>query len=620
MGFEQTMMLVLVGAPALAGLLAFPLGRVSQKVRDGVCLLGCLGSAAAASYLFLNLNVFSGSEVPYKLVFSSLSFVFSLDKLNAISILFANILGALAIVYSIPYIRRYKQVSRYYALMLWTISSSTLCLLSMNYVPFLVFWALCTLWLFFAIRIAGSAAFRAAYKTILILASVDLAMILGVLLIVSTTHSLEIRYVGGSSSFLIGSIFILMLVGALAKAGGVPLHTWVPDLAADAPTTVVAYFPASLDKLLGIFKLTVICHILITFTGFHSLAVSSIGAITMLVAVLMALVQKDLKRLLAFHTVSQVGYMILGIGIGTPLGIAGGLFHMINNCMFKTCLFFSGGAAQLSTGTKDLTKLGGLARRMPFTFVCALIAALAISGVPPLNGFASKWMIYSAALEATRVNPIYLMFAVAAVITSTLTLASFVKYIHGAFLGATPKEFEVVKEVSWWMRVPMMILAAGCILFGVFPFIPLQYIILPGVQTIAKVLPITEGLMFPIYTEVGVWGSALATGLILLALTVGFIFYLAGRRIQPYTPTAEADKPFLGGEDLAVSYDATQFYAPLKRALQPLYAIAERGGFDLLWFYIAKPFQKVFKQPRYAAIAIYVIWLLVLLAIIGVAV
>ena len=162
-----------------------------------------------------------------------------------------------------------------------------------------------------------------------------------------------------------------------------------------------------------------------------------IGAVTIVAAVVMAMVQHDFRKLLSFHAVSQVGYMILGIGTGTAIGIAGGLFHMLNNAIYKSCLYLTAGAVEKRTGTSDLAKLGGLARVMPFTFVTFGIAALAISGIPPFNGFVSKWMVYQGLVEAGISQ--YWIFLVAAMFGSALTVASFVKVAHGVFLGETPR-------------------------------------------------------------------------------------------------------------------------------------------------------------------------------------
>jgi NADH-quinone oxidoreductase subunit L len=128
-----------------------------------------------------------------------------------------------------------------------------------------------------------------------------------------------------------------------------------------------------------------------------------IGAITIILAVMMALIQRDYKRLLSYHAISQVGYMILGIGTCLPAGIIGGIFHMLNNALYKCGLFLTGGVVEKQTGTTDLAKLGGLRLNMPVTFVCYLITAASISGVPPFNGFFSKELIYDAALVRGKV-------------------------------------------------------------------------------------------------------------------------------------------------------------------------------------------------------------------------
>jgi NADH-quinone oxidoreductase subunit L len=202
-----------------------------------------------------------------------------------------------------------------------------------------------------------------------------------------------------------------------------------------------------------------------------SMMMMIIGAATIILAVMMALVQKEYKKLLSYHAISQVGYMILGIGTAVPAGIIGGLFHMLNNAMYKSCLFLTGGAVEKQTGTTDLEKLGGLGLKMPVTCVAFLITAASISGVPPFNGFFSKELIYDASLERG------VIFYLAAVVGSFFTAASFLKLGHAVYFGKRQEKNNSVKEVSWHMLVPMVLIAAGCIVFGIFNAIPLtQYL------------------------------------------------------------------------------------------------------------------------------------------------
>lgn len=165
--------------------------------------------------------------------------------------------------------------------------------------------------------------------------------------------------------------------------------------------------------------------------------------------------------------------MILGIGTALPIGIVGGLFHMINNAMYKSCLFLTGGSVEKQVGTTDLKDLGGLGRKMPVTFGCFIVTAAAISGVPPLNGFFSKELIFDAALESG-----WIFYAVA-VLGAFFTAASFLKLGHSAFLGKPAKTADRVKEVPWPMLAPMIIIAAGCILFGVYNPLPINGLIQP---------------------------------------------------------------------------------------------------------------------------------------------
>jgi formate hydrogenlyase subunit 3/multisubunit Na+/H+ antiporter MnhD subunit len=597
----------MIAVPAAVGLISPILSRVSTKLRDGLCLLSLLFSASVAVYTIAFLNIASIERLAiFDFAWERVHFSLVLDRLNAVSVLFTNVWGALAIMYSIPYIRGYGHGGTYYALMLLAISAATATLLSSNYVPFFAFWILGTVLLFFLIRIAGPRAFYAAYKTLIIISVADLAMGIAILLLVMNVGSLEIGHLFNVSRQFTDLIFSLMLISALAKAGGMPLHTWIPDLAAEAPTSVTSYFPAAADKFLGIFKLTIICHILVSFGPTYSVVVAGIGAVTMLFATLTAIIQRDIKRILAFPVIGQVGYMIMGIGIGTPLGIAGGLFHMVNHCMYKMCLFQTSGAVQMRTGTKDLDRLGGLAKKMPVTFTCALIAALSISGIPPFNGFVSKWMIYQAALEVATRNPVYLVFAVVAAITSSFTLAHAIKYAGGVFLGSLPKEFEKVKEAPLSMKLSMLVLAAGCVFFGVFPAIPLQYIINPAVEmTLQKPLGDLHLIspFYGAYTTWGIWESPIATVLIVVTMMVGLIFLAISRRIQPPRAGVEGSSPFVGGEDSTFVYSGWQFYGTFKK--MPFYRLCELGGFDAIWRTVAKPFRRLFKEPKYAVIAIY---------------
>ena len=209
----------------------------------------------------------------------------------------------------------------------------------------------------------------------------------------------------------------------------------------------------------------------------------------MFVCVTMALTQHDFKRLLAFHSISQIGYVLTAAGLCTALGISAGLYHAMNHTIFKGLLFLSAGAGMHAAGTGDLDKLGGLSKRMPHTTVLFLIGAFSISGIPPFNGFASKWMIYQAtymkAVESGNIG--FLLVTIIALVTSVLTLASFVKVSQSVFFGRLPKELENVQEVPFGMRFAMGIFAVLCVLTGLFPELVTKYLTEPAATAVFNV-------------------------------------------------------------------------------------------------------------------------------------
>ncbi|HTP58573.1 MAG TPA: proton-conducting transporter membrane subunit, partial [Spirochaetia bacterium] len=303
----------------------------------------------------------------------------------------------------------------------------------------------------------------------------------------------------------------------------------------------------SIDKLLGIYVLARISLDLFDMAPgtWVSMVLMIVGAVTILFAVMMALVQKDYKRLLSYHAISQVGYMVLGIGTGVPAGIVGGLFHMVNHAMYKSCLFLTGGAVEKQAGTTDLSRLGGLARRMPITAIAFIVAAASISGVPPFNGFFSKELVYDGALQRGWI------FYAAALLGSVLTAASFLKLGHAAFFGKPSEQTSQVKEAPLPMLVPMIVLAGLCVTFGVANQLPLGSLIQPAVG-----LKVTGGESF------GGWpASATLVGLTVLALSLAVLNHIAGVR---------ATGKGIGAVDHI-------HYAPV---LRPIYAMAEKGWLD----------------------------------------
>ncbi|MDD5594233.1 MAG: proton-conducting transporter membrane subunit, partial [Candidatus Margulisbacteria bacterium] len=383
--------------------------------------------------------------------------------------------GALIALYSAVFMSDRPFAKQFFSYLLLTIAFSNGAVLADNLILFLFFWEGLLLTLFGMIIIGRKEAFKTAIKAFVIVGITDLCLMFGLILtgwLAGTFTMSEINLpLGGLASLA----FVFMMIGAVAKAGSMPFHTWIPDAALDAPLPFMALVPAAIEKLLGIYFLARISLDLFKLEpgSWISMMMMILGALTILLAVMMALVQKDYKKLLSYHAISQVGYMILGIGTAVPVGIVGGIFHMINHAMYKSCLFLTGGSVEKQTGTTDLSKLGGLFSKMPITMICFAVAAASISGVPPFNGFFSKELIYDGALERGWI------FYLAAVLGSVLTAASFLKLGHAAYFDKETEATRSAKEASWPMLLPMIVIAGFCILFGVYNPLPLNHLIQP---------------------------------------------------------------------------------------------------------------------------------------------
>ena len=540
---------------------------------------------------------------------------FKLDSLNGFVVLAIGLFSVLAIIYSFRFMKGRPQPLQYYSYIILTAIASVGAVLSNNLILLAVFWGFLGLTLYLLINMGDDKSSLAAKKTFIIVGGSDALMLLGIVIIYYLTGTFQMDKIKISlptTYYLLPTIaYLCIAIACFAKAGAMPFHSWIPDCAESAPVSVVAYLPASLDKLLGIYLLARLSLNLFVMNAAMNILLMLVGAFTIIAAVMMALVQHNMKRLLGYHAVSQVGYMVLGIGSGTPIGIAGGIFHMLNNSIYKQALFLTAGNVEYKTGTTNLDKLGGLSKFMPLTYISCLIASLSISGVPPFNGFVSKWMVYQGLISQLQISSYPLRITVilclvAAMFGSGLTLASFMKLLHATFLGQRNNAItqKRINEVSWQMWFPAVVLAIICVIFGVFAqAIPLKYFILPAVK----------GVVF-----IGTWYAGLSTLLIIIGLVLGILIF----RLKGLKPMIRQDTIFVGGEipdaqDNRVT--GTEFYNTIKELglLRTIYKKAEAGIFDIyeqgknIVFGVGKFFQYLHN----GVLPTYLVW--VLLGMIG---
>jgi formate hydrogenlyase subunit 3/multisubunit Na+/H+ antiporter MnhD subunit len=537
----------------------------------------------AALTFVLSIWIFAGRPEDFSLrVFQigdfRLEMLLTATALGSFMLLFAAGFGLLIAIYSLKAVGDTGSSNLYFGSLLMTIGGSAGILLSGHLLFLLIFWEIVTASLYLLITTGGGKTSFAATKTFAMIGASDAAFMLGVFMVWTLAGNSFIMWqislpTAGAMPII---AFLLLMTAAITKAGAMPLHTWLPTSGEVAPTPVMALLPAAIDKLLGIYLLVIIVRELFVLESpALGVLLAIIGAATIIIAVMLAMVQHNLKKLLSYHAVSQVGYMILGIATMTPVGVAGAVFHMLNNAVYKCCLFLCGGAAEKEAGTAELDRLGGLGKKMPFTFAACLIAALSISGIPPLNGFVSKWMVYQGVIEmgsaqttvAAKLWPVWL---VAAVFGSALTLASFVKVIHSVFLSRLPDDLKEAKESPISMTAPMLVLAGLCVFFGVFYHVPLKLFILPG-------LGIEAGA--EIFT--GTWASGLATIMIVVGILIGLLILFIGLmekkvRVVPTWTCGEKQT----NEQMTVP--GTHFYKTVSSmgGLRQLYSGQDKGYFD----------------------------------------
>jgi hydrogenase-4 component B len=387
-----------------------------------------------------------------------------------------------------------------------------------------------------------------------------------------------------------GAVFLLALIGFGTKAGIVPLHVWLPEAHPAAPSHVSALMSGVMIKT-GIYGIVRVLTFLSAPAPWWGWTLAGVGAVSGVVGVLFALAQHDMKRLLAYHSVENIGIICLGLGVGllgvsygapvvAVLGFAGGLLHVPNHALFKGLLFLGAGSAAHATGTRDIDHLGGLVKRMPLTAVAFLIGAAAISGLPPLNGFVSELLIFSGAFRAVAL-PLVSQAVAAAIVVGALALISglaaacFTKAFGISFLGEPRSPHAAdAEEAGAVMIVPMLILAAGCVAVGLLGPVVLSALT-PLAAGIAGLSADTGGkLLAPVHAGL-TWVSLVAAALAaLVAVLVLLRFLLLRRRTSARAGTWDCGyvKP-----DARMQYTSSSFAQPLTGMFRVLLATRRSG-------------------------------------------
>ena len=396
------------------------------------------------------------------------------DSLSGFFHLIIAVVSFLIVVYSVSYMKQYTAGVKYYCLLMLMIAGMNGVVASGDLFNMYVFLEIAAISSYALVAFGIEHEELEASFKYLVLGSVASSFILfGIALMYSITGTLNLADIAqvlekNGSGSMVKFIAALFLGGFGLKAALVPFHAWLPDAHPSAPAPISAMLSGLLIKALGVYCIIRIFFNIIGFEPYYSTILITLGVISMVGGAILAIGQWDFKRMLAYSSISQIGYIVFAFGLGSPLAIVGGLFHLLNHAFFKSLLFLCSGAVEYSTGTRDLRQVGGLWRRMPITAVTCSIASLSISGIPPLGGFFSKLIIIIAAVQAVNtLGPVAYVLTAITVLVSFLTIIYFVKLQKMALFGPLPDNLSTIREVPVSMWSVLVILAVFCIAFGV---------------------------------------------------------------------------------------------------------------------------------------------------------
>ena len=461
-----------VAIPLGAAFLMPILGRASKKVTDILTNLVTLSLLVLSLIAVLSLNdqtlVYNvGGWLASKGIPVGIYMV--LDGLSSLMLLVVNLIAFLVSFYSISYMERFTDKPRFYCLFLLMVAGMNGVILSGDMFNIYVFLEIAAISSYALVAFGTEKdELEAAFKYQVLGTVASCMILLGIAILYSLTGTLNMADIAGiiargGTNTAVLFVAVLFLVGFGLKAAIMPFHAWLPDAHPSAPAPISAMLSGVLIKSIGVYA---ILRIFFNVLGIgHSESILYIllilGSISMIGGALLALGQIDIKRMLAYSSISQIGYIILAFGLGTPLGFLGGLFHLFNHATFKSLLFLNSGAIEYSAGTRDLTKMGGLASKMPVTGATGVIGSMSIAGIPPFSGFWSKLIIIIAAVQAG-----HFIFALLAVLASIITLAYYLKLQNMAFFGKLSGLLNNIKEAPAFMCISMVVLAILSIVMG----------------------------------------------------------------------------------------------------------------------------------------------------------
>ena len=560
-------MIYLIFIIFLGGAIAtFLAGKISGILRD-IIFLGTLIVPAILFFTKINITQtvdFSLLGINLQWGITNFGYIFTYIVLG---------LGVLAGIYAVAAMKGKENLGFFYSNFILSIMAMMGILFSSDLISFFIFWEIMTWSSYLMVVFTGKDVQKVGIKYFIFSAIGAYAMLMAIVTTYSLTGSMMIdTLVAGYSGFNFGMqilIPILLLIGFGVKSAMMPLHVWASGSYSHSPMAYTSVFSGALSKM-GIYGMIIVMVSLVSQIPeghWFREVIAWLGGITAVGGTLWAVAQDDAKKLLAYSSIAQLGYIIVGVGIGTPLAMLAALFMAILHGIFKSTLFMAVGAIEKQTGTTNFTEVTGLIRKMPWTFLASLMSIIALAGIPPLGGFIGKWMLYESLIGSNHYLLVIVIF-----FSSTAAFLYCYKFLFGFFLGQEEKEWAHVKEAPAMMVVPMMILAVGTFVFGTFPGLLLNPID-AGLQELG--FASTQGKYWEMSMLFNQWGDSVVLQPILYTIMAVVVFFLAFVLIKNFKRTR-----YVTTKDISSSGEIPKehenltfsrgFFQPFLRAAEPL--------------------------------------------------
>lgn len=510
---------------------------------------------------------------------------FGLTDLSWYFVMMIATLTLLTVFFSIGALRRGSGYPMYYAWLFAKTFGMFGVVLARDLLTFFILWEMMSWATYFVMQQGRSdlgaeaerttRAKRAAHGYLMYALAASMILFAGVVYLGYAAGGFEYdRVAAVVRQFPKGMLFLsvaLTIVPMLIEAAIYPAHWWLPDAYASTDTTVTAYL-AGISTRIGIFGATIFLFVifgvqtvdgLITVPrlGFRDILMV-LGAFTMVVPTFTALFQHDAKHLITWHGIGQGGYMLVGIATASALGVSGGILHIFNYMTYVALIIFSIAAVEYRTGTTNLNKLGGLIKKQPLAFLGLLFGIIGLAGIPPMNGFVSKWFIYRALILGG-----YPFIALAAFAATVGTILSVYKLIHNMFLGQLPERYDEIREVGPFMQIPIIVLMIVVFATGAFPGVIMRFV--ADIQS-SLGLPVPAWTLTGIAPEAGQLNMAVISTVFTGTFLVAFGVYLLGNRRKHVVQYDNYAAGHFLNKDIPYNYNYN-FYAGFDHIFERLY-------------------------------------------------